>query len=277
MINRSCLCLSGSIDKLDELIKYIENNLDKDLNYKSLAKILCVNEYSLHRIFYFVTNISLSEYIRKRRLTVSCTDLLNGDKVIDVSIKYGYDSPTSFGRAFKKMMGFSPKDIFKNKDALKAFPVFDFTKVSKASEDIRYSIVKNMSFNLFSVSRKTDIENIPQIASSFWNEMLANGDFIFSNKRYGIVEYDKFIGIPRMATYHIASTYNFKGSKPYTINNKTFLKFSIESREATDISKFTNMIYTCIIPYLKYNLDTIPDIEEYVGKTTTNIYISILQ
>lgn len=277
MINRSCLCLNGSIDKLDELIKYIENNLDKDLNYKSLAKILCVNEYSLHRIFYFVTNISLSEYIRKRRLTVSCTDLLNGNKVIDVSIKYGYDSPTSFGRAFKKMMGFSPKDILKSKDQLKAFPVFDFTKISKASEDISYSIVKNMSFNLFSVSRKTGIGNIPQVASSFWDEMLANKDFIFFNKRYGIVEHDKFIGIPRMATYHIASTYNFKGSKPYIINNKTFLKFSIESREATDISRFTNMIYTCIIPYLKYNLDTIPDIEEYVGKTTTNIYISILQ
>ena len=76
----------GSIDKLNELIKYIEDNLDKELEYKTLANILCVNEYSLHRIFYFVTNMSLAEYIRKRRLTVACTDLLNGVKVIDVSV-----------------------------------------------------------------------------------------------------------------------------------------------------------------------------------------------
>lgn len=276
MFFRSGLCLSGSIDKLDNLIKYIEDNLDKDLEYKSLAKILCVNEYSLHRIFYFVTNISLSEYIRKRRITVSCTDLLNGTKVIDVALKYGYDSATSFGRAFKKMMGFSPKDIFKNKDNLKAFPVFDFTKVSKECKELNYSIVKNMSLNLYSISKTMPIEIIPQIASSFWDEMLTSKDFVFGDKRYGIVEYDKFTEKPKKATYHIASTYNFKGSKPYIIENKIFLKFSIESIEANDISSFTNMVYACIIPYLGYNLDTVPDIEEYVGKVTTNIYIPIL-
>jgi len=265
----------GSIDKLNELIKYIEDNLDKDLEYKTLANILCVNEYSLHRIFYFVTNMSLAEYIRKRRLTASCTDLLKGVKVIDVSLKYGYESATSFGRAFKKMMGFSPKDILKNKDKLKALPVFDFTKVSKVSEEINYSIVKNISFNLYSVSKTMPIEDITKFTSPFWDEMLANKDFIFEYKRYAIVEYDKFIEEPQIATYHIASTFNFKESKEYVIENKTFLKFSIDSREANDISSFTDMIYACVIPYLGYNLDTIPDVEEYEGEITTNIYIPI--
>lgn len=266
----------GSIDKLNKLIEYIENNLDKEFEYKDLAKLLCVNEYSLHRIFYFVTNISLADYIRKRRLTVSCTDLLNGVKVIDVALKYGYDSATSFGRAFKKMMGFTPKDIFKNKGSLKAFPIFDFTEISKANEEINYSLIKNASFNLYCVSKSMPIDIIPQIASPFWDEMLANKDFIFKDKRYGIVEYDKLTENPKMATYYIASTCNFKGSKKYVIENKTFLKFSIESRKATDISSFTNMIYACIIPYLGYNLDTIPDIEEYEGELTTNIYIPII-
>lgn len=265
----------GSIDKLNELIKYIENNLDKDLDYSVLAKILCVNEYSLHRIFYFVTNMSLAEYIRKRRLTVACTDLLNGTKVIDIALKYGYESATSFGRAFKKMMGFSPKDIYKNKNKLKALPVFDFTKINKASEEINYSVVKNITFNLYSISKSMPIAIIPNVASPFWAEMLANKDFIFEDKRYGIVEYDKFTEGPKTATYHIASTCNFKGSKSYIIENKTFLKFSIDSRKANDISNFTNMIYTCVIPYLGYNLDTIPDVEEYEGEITTNIYIPI--
>ena len=277
MFFRSGLCLSGSIDKLDNLIKYIEDNLDKDLEYKTLAKILCVNEYSLHRIFYFVSDMSLSEYIRKRRLTASCKDLLGGAKVLDVALKYGYESTTSFGRAFKKMMGFNPKDIFKNKDNLKAFPVFDFTKISKECKELNYSIVKNMSLNLYSISKTMPIEIIPQIASPFWDEMLARKDFVFGDKRYGIVEYDKFTEKPKKATYYIASTYNFKGSKPYVLENKTFLKFSIESRIAYDISNFTKMIYSCIIAYLGYNLDNVPDIEEYVGEKTTNIYIPILQ
>ena len=250
--------------------------MDKELEYKTLSHILCVNEYSLHRIFYFVTNMSLSEYIRKRKLTVACTDLLNGTKVIDVALKYGYESSTSFGRAFKKMMGFSPKDIIKNRDNLKALPVFDFTKINKSIEEINYSIVKNTSFNLYSVSKTMPIDIIPDIASPFWDEMLADKDFIFGDKRYGIVEYDKFTEVPKMATYHIASTHKFKGSKVYNIKNKTFLEFSIESRKATDISNFTNMIYACIIPYLGYNLDDVPDVEEYVGKITTNIYIPVI-
>ncbi len=271
------LCLNGSVDKLNELIKYIEDNLDKKLEYKTLANILCVNEYSLHRIFYFVTNMSLAEYIRKRRLSAACIDLLNGVKVIDVSLKYEYESATSFGRAFKKMMGFSPKDIFKNNSNLKILPVADFSIVNKVLEEINYSIVKNISFNLYSVSKSMPIDIIPNIASPFWDEMLANKDFIFKDKRYGIVEYDKFLDGPQIATYHIASTYEFKESKKYFIENKTFLKFSLESRNAMDISNFTNMIYGCIIPYLGYNLDEFPDIEEYVGDITTNIYIPITE
>lgn len=247
-----------------------------ELNYKTLAKILCVNEYTLHRIFYFVTDISLSEYIRKRRLSAACSDLLNGNKVIDVSLKYGYESSTSFGRSFKNMMGFSPKEIFKNKDNLKILPVFDFSKYSKTFKEVNYSIVKNVSFNLYSVSKKIPMDIITQVTSPFWEEMLSNKNFIFEDKTYGIVEYDKFTNTPKSVIYHIASTCNFKGSKNYKIENKTFLKFSIESRKASDISDFTNMVYASIIPYLGYNLDTIPDIEEYVGKSTTNIYIPIV-
>jgi len=174
------------------------------------------------------------------------------------------------------MMGFSPKDIIKNKDNLKLLPVFNFEKFNDTFEEINYSIVRNVSFNLYSISKSMPIEIIPQIASPFWDEMLANKEFVYSEKRYGIVEYDKLTSVPRMATYHIASTEKFKGSKSYNIENKTFLKFSIESRKATDISSFTNMIYACVIPYLGYNLDTIPDVEEYVGKATTNIYIPIV-
>ncbi len=95
------------------------------------------------------------------------------------------------------MMGFTPKDIFKNKDNLKVFPVFDFMQISKDYEEINYSIVKNIDFNLYSVSKTMPIEIIPQIASPFWDEILARKDFVFGDKRYGIVEYDKFTEKPK--------------------------------------------------------------------------------
>ena len=237
---------------------------------------MCVNEYSLHRIFYFVTNLSLAEYIRKRKLSAACNDLLNGTKVIDVSLKYGYESATSFGRSFKNMMGFSPKDIFKNQNNLKILPVFDFSKFNKSFEEVNYSIIKNMSFNLYSISKKIPMDIITQITTDFWNKTLNNKNFVFEDKTYGIVEYDKFTKSPSTVTYHIASTCYFKGSKNYKIENKSFLKFTIKSRKASDINSFTTMIYACVIPYLEYNLDTIPDIEEYIGESTTNIYIPII-
>ena len=107
-------------NRLKELVEYIEKNLTEEIEYKDLAKILAVNEYTLHRIFSFVTNITLAEYIRKRRLSMAAIDLLeNNEKVLDVAIKYQYDSGEAFARAFKKMMGFLPKDIHKNKDNIK--------------------------------------------------------------------------------------------------------------------------------------------------------------
>lgn len=266
-----------SIYKLNNLIEYIEQNLDSEIEYKTLAEILCVNEYTLHRVFYFITNISLSEYIRKRRLSNSCIDLLNGSKVIDVSIKYGYETATSFGRAFKKMMGFSPKDIKNNKDNLKFFPVLKFDKYDNFVEEIEYKILDNINFNLYAVSKTMPTYKIPDIISPFWEEILGNEEFIFKDKRYGIIEYDKFLISPKMATYYIASTYKFKGSKKYNIKNRSFLMFSIDSRNAQEISRFTKIIYACVIPYLGYNLDTVPDIEEYVGISTTNIYIPIIK
>ncbi|MBE5820380.1 MAG: AraC family transcriptional regulator [Clostridiales bacterium] len=272
---RSCHMFKGSIEKLNTLIEYIENNLDKDIDYKSLSRILCVNEYSLHRIFQFITNLSLTEYIRKRKLTSASIDLLNGSKVIDVAIKYGYDSATSFGRAFKKMMGFSPKDISKNTNELKVFPVFDFANINNNFDEINYSIKKNISFNLHCVGKTIPFNDIPKTTSKFWDEMYENKEFISADTTYGIVEYDKNIDNPKHLVYHIGSACPFKGSKEYNITNKTFLMFSINSREAIDISNYTNMIYACVIPYLGYNLDQLPDIEEYVGETTTNIYIPI--
>ena len=124
-------------NRLNELIKYIEENLTEKIEYKNLAKILLVNEYTLHRIFYFVTNITLADYIRKRRLSMAAIDLLEkNNKVLDVAIKYQYDSGTSFSRAFKKMMGFLPKDIHKNMDNIKYFPILTFEDTIEEQKEL---------------------------------------------------------------------------------------------------------------------------------------------
>lgn len=78
-------------------------NLTERIEYKKLAQILLVNEYTLHRIFYFVTNISLADYNRKRRISMATIDLLERKhKIMDIAIKYQYDSATAFARHLKR-------------------------------------------------------------------------------------------------------------------------------------------------------------------------------
>ena len=88
---------------LNEAVSYVEENLENEIKYDKIAQILCTNEYSAKRIFSLLSNVSLSEYIRNRRLSNAGFDLYKGEeKLIDIAIKYQYDSATSFSRAFEK-------------------------------------------------------------------------------------------------------------------------------------------------------------------------------
>ena len=107
---------------LNEITEYIDNNLEEEISYEVLAKMLGVNVYTMQRLFTMIAGISLSEYIRKRRLSSAGYDLYEGNlKVIDVAVKYQYDNPTSFSRAFEKFHGIKPSLV--NKETkLKNFP-----------------------------------------------------------------------------------------------------------------------------------------------------------
>lgn len=265
-------------NRLKQLIQYIEENLTEPIEYKKLAQILLVNEYTLHRIFYFVTNISLADYIRKRRISMSAIDLLNtNEKIINIAVKYQYDSETSFARAFKNMMGFTPKDIRKNQNNIKYFPIFQFNDIYEEINEITFQKVENISFEFYTISKNTTMQKLPEIAKSFWKETANDKKITFDEKSYGIVEYSrKNSDSEREAIYYIGSTKQFQDSKKYIIKNKKFLIFQIDTIEGDKISKFTKDIYSKVIPYLGYNLDDVPDIEEYIEDKITKIYIPII-
>ena len=96
------------LDRLNDALNYIEDNLQEEIEYEKAAKIACCSTYHFQRMFSYIAGVPLSEYIRNRRLTMAALDLQNGDKVIDVALRYGYESPTSFNRAFQKIHGTSP-------------------------------------------------------------------------------------------------------------------------------------------------------------------------
>ena len=100
---------------LNTLIDTVEDNLENEIDYNKLAKLLGTSSYTMQRIFNFLTGITLTEYIRKRRLSKSTEELRGTNhKIIDIAVKYHYDSPVSFSNAFKKMFGMSPTVFRKN-------------------------------------------------------------------------------------------------------------------------------------------------------------------
>ena len=99
---------------LNQMIDYIESHLMEKIDYQVLAKFLGVNVYTMERFFSLLVNITITEYIRNRRLSMSFYDLYYGkEKMIDVALKYGYENPTSFSRAFQKFHGMKPSEVKK--------------------------------------------------------------------------------------------------------------------------------------------------------------------
>ena len=100
--------------KMNEAINYIESHIQDEIDYTQIAAIACYSVSQFQKMFMFVTNISISEYIRRRRMSLAAHELINRDiKIIDLSYKYGYESPEAFTRAFQAFHGIPPTSVRK--------------------------------------------------------------------------------------------------------------------------------------------------------------------
>lgn len=88
------------IENFNNAIRYIEDHLTGEIDYEQLGKIACCSSYHFQRMFAYMADVPLSEYIRRRRMSLAAVDLLQDERVLDVALKYGYNSPTAFNRAF---------------------------------------------------------------------------------------------------------------------------------------------------------------------------------
>jgi len=121
-------------------------------------KIACCSEYHFKRVFSFLSGIGLSEYIRRRRLTLAALDLKNTNlRVIDVAVKYGYDSADSFSRAFHSMHGILPSEARSENTQLKAYPRMTFQLSIKGGCAMNYRIVEKEQFKLVGFKKRVPI------------------------------------------------------------------------------------------------------------------------
>lgn len=251
-----------NINKLNELIEYIENNLDKKIDNSKMAQILCVNTYTLYRIFMFVTGISLTEYIRNRRLSMAGIEILNSNcKIIDLAIKYGYNSPDGFSRAFTKFHGITPTDAKKNMSYLRNYPPYSFSNF-KLNRELNYRIEHYNEFKLNAIGFESKIQDFHILAPKFWMNLRNDENFrdiLNNNISYGVLKYDDSFN----GSYYVASKCNLDNSIFLTIPECDWAVFKIAQSTGDYFYEFSHYVYSNWIPFSGYNIKNIPEVEAY--------------
>ncbi|NLX64791.1 MAG: AraC family transcriptional regulator [Clostridiaceae bacterium] len=147
-----------SLSSMNKALEYIEEHLTEDIDFGEVSRIAQCSEYHFRRMFSFLSGIGLSEYIRRRRLTLAALDLKNTNlRVIDVAVKYGYDSADSFSRAFYSMHGIIPSEARSENTKLVAYPRMTFQLSIQGGCEMNYRIVEKGSFKIVGFKKRVPI------------------------------------------------------------------------------------------------------------------------
>ncbi|WP_315119814.1 GyrI-like domain-containing protein [uncultured Clostridium sp.] len=268
------------LERLNESLKYIEANLDGEIEYVKAAKIAYCTVYHYQRMFPYIAGIPLSEYIRNRRLTRAALDLQNGDKVIDVALRYGYDSPTAFNRAFQKIHNVSPSVAQKEGTILKAYPPISFKITIKGVGEMEYSIVNKEEIRIVGVKAllEKNIDKNFEAVPKLWQESSQNGVIndivsLMDESSKGILGVSACMDALNNWEYYIATETNKevpKGMYEYIIPAGTWAVFPGEGAMPTAIQEIERRVITEWLPTSGYEYADAPDIELYLNPDPTN-------
>jgi len=146
------------LKNMNEALNYIEENLSGEIDFKEVARLAVCSEYHFRRMFPFLAGITLSEYIRRRRLTLAAFELSSSDiRVIDAAVKYGYNSADAFTRAFQELHGITPSEARNMGNPMKAFPRMTFQLTIKGGIEMNYRIVEKKAFHIVGISKRVPI------------------------------------------------------------------------------------------------------------------------
>jgi AraC family transcriptional regulator len=175
------------MESIRRAIEYIEDHITDDISIDSLAKQVNISPFYFQKSFSLLCGFTVMEYIRKRRLALAGSELVSTDaKVIDVALKYGYDSPDSFTKAFTRFHGITPAMVRKDNVMLKSFAPLKIKISLEGGYLMDYKIMQKDSFTVIGASRTFKYENAKEEVPKFWNEFFAQGNGKYVCGMYGI-------------------------------------------------------------------------------------------
>ncbi len=266
------------IDRFNEAVRYLEDHLTEETDYKALGRIACCSSYHFQRMFAYMAGVPLSEYIRRRRMSLAAADLLGRDmKIVDVAAKYGYSSPTAFNRAFQSVHGIAPSAVKNGGVSVKSFPPVTFKITVKGVEEMNYRIEKKEAFRIVGVSvpLDRDIEKNFAVIPSKWQETAENGTL---QRLAGLMDTEPMgvLGVsvcndlePWKYFIAAASTKEAEGLAEYVVPAATWAVFPGEGANQS-IQELERRIVTEWLPDSGYEYGSAPDVEVYLNPDPQN-------
>lgn len=291
------------LTRMNNALDYIEENLIGEIDKQHIARLACCSEFHFYRLFSFISGISLGEYIRHRRLTKAAFEIQNSNiKIIDVALKYGYESPEAFTRAFQKLHGVTPTLARNEGVALKAYPRISFHITIKGDEALDYRIETKEGFKVYGIEEIFTTENGENLKDipMFWKEVMDNGRYdklVKSEKNEpsmglcpvnAICDYRRTGGssFPYMLFRAVTKTCNTKGYTIVDVPTATWAIFkskehSIEET-STVIQDLIKRVYTEWLPTANYEKVDGYELEMYyenpeTGKQYCETWIRVKQ
>lgn len=286
------------LDRMNNTINYIEDNLMAKIDYEKAAKIAYCSVYHFQRMFSFITNVTLSEYVRRRRMTLAAFELQNTSiKVIDLALKYGYESPEAFTRAFQNLHGVTPTSARNMGVNFKAYPRLSFQISIKGDLEMNYKIEKKDSFTVYGVEKIFDTQNDANLKDipDFWNEKLTCGEYDAlaksagenPNHKNGLFPVNAICGykntggttFPYMLCALENPDCNMEGYTIVQVPASTWAIFTSEEYDLKDISKsmqdLSRRVYSEWLPTSNYEVIDGYDLEMYYSKENGKEYCEV--
>ncbi len=266
------------IERLNEAIGYIEENLAGEIDYEQLGRIACCSSYHFQRMFSYMAGMPLSEYIRRRRMSLAAVDLQGGDaKISDVAAKYGYSSPTAFNRAFQSIHGIAPSAVRAEGVSVKSFPSITFRITVKGVGEMNYRIETKEAFRITGVSvpLEKEIEKNFAVIPSKWQEISVNGTLqrlieMMDREPMGVLGVSTCNGEEAWHYYiAVSSSEEGEGLEEYIVPAATWAIFPGEGTNES-IQELERRIVTEWLPTSGYEYADAPDIEVYISPDLQN-------
>ncbi|MFI9341145.1 helix-turn-helix domain-containing protein [Streptomyces sp. NPDC052773] len=149
------------LERLNQAMDHIEGHLDEPVDVAGLARIAATSEYHLRRMFSALAGMPLSEYIRRRRLTVAGAEVLAGrEPLLDIAVRYGYGSGEAFARAFRAVHGVGPGEARRTGAALVSQPRLTFRLTVEGSSSMRYRVVDRTAFTVVGLKARVPLVHL---------------------------------------------------------------------------------------------------------------------